>query len=52
MAPSLVVTLDKQIVYVIIILQTYFCLDGTFILLGKSVIVYLKLYVFSKLPSD
>jgi len=52
MAPSLVVALDKQIVYLIIILQIYFCLVGTFILWGKSVMVYLKLYVFSKLPSD
>jgi len=52
MTPSLVVALDKQIIHLIIILQTHFCLDGTFILWCKSVIVYLKMCVFSKLLSD
>jgi hypothetical protein len=52
MTPSLAAALDKQIIYLIIILHTHFCLDGTFILWGKSVIVYLKKCVFSKLLSD
>jgi len=51
-APSLVVALDKLIIYLIIILEIHFCLDGTFILGGKSVIVYLKMCMFSELLSD
>jgi hypothetical protein len=42
----MVAVLDKQIIY-LIIFYTHFCPDGTFTVWVKSVIGYLKIYMFS-----